>query len=304
MKNRVILFTVVAFMASAIYAQDIGKGVYVIDENEDTTNVVSVKNILLSQRRVFSRKTNSERFKRIWASRPFFNISYMNETLTPAENVPITDPSTSSQYLNNGKAVKYKSNWGISLQNGINLRLHKTPITEMITFCLDVSWIEFSVAHFKAESSDSLKAVDNTFYEDKHQFYIPYNAEKYEANYGVSLGPSLSIAPFTLIDSSPGLHFFKINVYYHIGYNASVLLFNNDDSEHKSDRTNNDGLSFAFGHGLSQSFGVNLNWKRIGVGYEQRTTSYKYKSLKKDIYGDNKYKFDSSSTRFYLRIKF
>lgn len=316
MKKKLILFAFVVSTANVLYAQDVGDTSYVLDELEDSTNVTTVKDIIKKKRKVFSTVSNSDHFQKVWSRKTFFNISYLNETLTPVETdngtttpgVPITDLKNAEGYLNGGKALEYKSDWGISLQNGKNFYLHKKPIANIVSISLDYSWIEFSAAHFKAEESiNSLKVIDNTPYNKNtygRQFYTPFNAEKYEINYGMTLGPSLTIAPFTPISSASGLHFFKFNAYFHVGYNASLLLFNNDDSENNKDNTNNDGVSMDFGHGLCTSFGVNLSWKAIGVGFEKRKTSYEYKSIKTNTYGDDKYKFDSNSTRFYVQFRF
>lgn len=315
MKKKIILFTFVVSTANVLYAQDAGGTTYVLDELEDTTNVTTVKDIIKKKRKVFSTVSNSDHLKNVWSRKSFFNISYLNETLTPVETdngtttpgVPITNPETADGYLNKGMAVEYKSDWGISLQDGTNYRLHKKPIANLLTIHLDYSWFELSAAHFKAEESlNNLKVVDNTYYEKstERQFFTPFNAEKYEFNYGMTLGPSLTIAPFTPISSASGLHFFKFNAYFHIGYNVSLLLLNNNDSENQNRNNNNDGVSMDFGHGLCTSFGVNLSWKAIGVGFEKRQTSYQYKSIKTDTYGDDKYKFDSNSTRFYVQFRF
>jgi hypothetical protein len=131
--------------------------------------------------------------------------------------------------------------------------------------------------------------------------------EKYEVNYGMSLGPSLTLAPFNLLNGN-GLHFIKVNVFYHIGYNVSMIYTPND----KKQDANQSGTDFenmeknlkmSWGHGMMQSFGINLSWKAIGVAYEHRTGKIKYKAMNTSDFGKNEYEFDNATNRISLQIR-
>lgn len=304
MKKQLILLTFVAFIANALYAQDVGRETYVIDELEDTTDVTTIKDIIKKQQKVFSNVSNTDHITDVWKRKSFFNISFVNETLKPDGQVPITkhdENNDGKSYINDGWAGEYKSDWGVSIQDGTNYRLHKKPIADMISICLDYSWLELSATHFKEVEEKGKKTVDENKYTSDPNLYTPFNAEKFNFNYGMTLGPSLTIAPFTHIDSAPGLHFLKFNAYFHVGYNVSLLLMKH---EGKNDNAEIDGTVLDFGHGMLTSFGASMSWKSIGFGFERRTAKYKYKSLDSGDFGDNEYKFNSNSSRIYIQFRF
>ena len=145
-------------------------------------------------------------------------------------------------------------------------------------------------------------------------YYTPWNLEKYELNYGMALGPSLTMAPFTMLNAK-GLHYVKLNVYYHIGYHASMLMMlkndladkNREDADadnYKStDHEKANTLKLDWGHGLISSFGFNVTWKFIGIGYEHRSGSVRYQSVATSDYGSERYKFKTSTSRVYLQFR-
>ena len=304
MKKQLILLTFVAFIANALYAQDVGRETYVIDELEDTTDVTTIKDIIKKQQKVFSNVSNTEHITDVWKRKSFFNISFVNETLKPDDVVPITDFNSNDgkSYLNDGYAGEYKSDWGVSLQVGHNYRISK-PIADMVSFNIDWNIFDLGWFHFSAEKSiNSKKIVDNNEYTNQPiKYYTPFNAEKHDFNLSSSPGISLDIAPFAHSNSS-FLSFIKINAYLHIGYGTSLLLMksNKEDGNNKIDNT-----ALDWGHGILTSFGASISiLKSIGIGFERRKSNYKYTSLDSDNYGDNKWDFNSISSRFYLQIRY
>ena len=129
----------------------------------------------------------------------------------------------------------------------------------------------------------------------------------------MNLGPSLTLAPFTYINV-PALHYIQMNVYYHIGYHASILMMKNNDefdANPGNDTTDEelkdemgDHAVLDFGHGMTTSFGCSLSWKFIGVGFETRNDKLEYKSLSESDFGKDKYKFKSTLNRIYLQFRF
>jgi hypothetical protein len=89
--------------------------------------------------------------------------------------------------------------------------------------------------------------------------------------------------------------------YFHIGYSISTIFMNLDDDLNAEDE------SFKFlgnwGHGLTHSWGINLSWKAVGVGFEKRKSSFSYTPFGDD-YGNRKTKFDLNNTRWYLTFNF
>lgn len=306
---------------------------YVLDVKEDTTDVVTIKSIVKAQQEVGRRKSDTEHQQKVWKHRTFFNIAFNKSvSMDPVKTivkegdkpqyVPITDLSdpAASDYSNNGKAPKYEADWGVALQNGRNIRLHKKPIGKVATINIDYTWIDLSVNHYKEISDENKKIIDTKSYgemvdpgiegyepQQKELFYTPFNAEKYEANFGMSVGPSLTLAPFTYVKPR-GLHFLKFNGYFHVGYNVSVLMMRPnikskaDDTDVVSEVFNS--LLLDFGHGLYTAWGINMSWKSIGLGFERRKGHYDYKPLISDAFMNDKYRFNSETTRFYLQFRF
>ena len=64
-----------------------------------------------------------------------------------------------------------------------------------------------------------------------------------------------------------------------------------------------DNLKLDLGHGLITSFGFSVTWKFIGLGYEHRSGSLEYKSLSKNDFSNEKYKFKSSTNRVFIQFR-
>jgi hypothetical protein len=282
-----------------------------IDWSEDTTEITTIKDIIKVQQQVTSRNATEQHFADVWGRRGYFNFSYNNTKLTPKGNYP--------NGLDNGNVGELKSDWGASIQYGRSYRLHKKPIANVATFNIDYTGIDLNVNHFKAEglgqydsrqkhAGEGDKKTDDDFYT------LPWNMEKYEVNYGMALGPSLTLAPFNLLNGN-GLHFIKFNVFYHIGYNVSMIYSPNDKKldvnqselgvEYDKERYEHmeSNLKMSWGHGMIQSFGVNVSWKAIGLAYEHRTGKIKYKAMNTSDFGNNEYEFTNATNRISLQIR-
>lgn len=189
-------FIIAASMACACtaQAQDINS-IPNLDLEEDSTGVASVSDIVKMQQEVLSNKQAGKHFQNVWKRRSFFNMSW-----------------TESKMKCDDKTIgEFKSDWGVTLQSGTNYRLHKKPIAKMINIALDYSWLNLNVNHIKAEDPTSEKGIDGKYLYNStdrnvktdvstgktDEYYVyPWNLEKYEANYGMTLGPSITIAPF------------------------------------------------------------------------------------------------------------
>lgn len=308
--KRKFIFIMTCLFSTAVFAQVENEDDKVsIDWSEDTTEITTIKDIIKVQQQVTSRNATEQHFADVWGRRGYFNFSYNNTKLTPKDN----------NYPNGqgGFVSEMKSDWGASIQYGRCYRLHKKPIANVATFNIDYTGIDLNVNHFKAEGTGQYDSRDRHPGEgDKksESFYtLPWNMEKYEVNYGMSLGPSLTLAPFNLLNGN-GLHYIKINVFYHIGYNVSMIYTPNDkkldvnqsgvvdynDTDYKAMESN---LKMSWGHGMIQSFGINLSWKAIGIAYEHRTGKIKYKAMNTSDFGNNEYEFTNATNRISLQIR-
>jgi len=275
-----------------------------VNWQEDSTEITTVDDIVKMQEEVTSRRFRDTHFRDVWSRKSYFNISYNSTTLSPDQDI----------YSGVGEDLisDFKSSWGVSLQLGRSYALHKRPIANLLQFNLDFTYVDLGANHFKQEGDgknlyDSEAVLEG--HEDKDYYYTPWNLEKYEFNYGMAIGPSLSIAPFTSTNSR-GLHHVKLNLYYHIGYHVSFLWMQDDE---KADVNQSPGderyekmkdiVKMDLGHGLIQSFGFSVTWKFIGIGYEHRSAALKYQSLASSEFSKDKYKFSSSTNRVFLQIR-
>lgn len=261
----------------------------------------SVSDIIKMQQEVTKRNQSESHFRSVWSRKGYLNVSYNTTTLSPKDDVP-----TGVAY-NGGKAPEYKSNWGASIQLGRSYALHKRPISNILQFNIDYTYIDLGVNHFKAEG-DGTNLYDSSN-KSGEKYYTPWNLEKYDINYGMAVGPSVTVAPFTYTKYA-GLHHMKFNVYFHIGYHVGLLYMVNDENADVNQDKDDDGykrmkdnLKMDLGHGLTTSFGFSLTWKTIGVGYEHRSGNLKYKSLSTDDFGKDSYKFKSSTNRVFIQFR-
>lgn len=298
-KITLLLSCVFSIVAFAQIEQD-NKTVN-IDWKEDSTEITTINDIIKVQQQLTSRSDEEQHFTSVWGRRGFFNFSYNTTTLSP-KNTITTEVGT---------VPNFKSDWGISIQYGRSYRLHKKPITNVALFNIDYTGIDLNVNHFKAEGNGKgLYDSSQTFTEGgNNYYYTPWNMEKFEANYGMSLGPSLTLAPFNLT-SNKALHFLKINVFFHVGYHVSFLYMPNDKEADINTDKNSEGyetmgsnLKLDWGHGVITSFGFNVSWKVIGVGYEHRNGNMKYKSINTGDFSKKEFDFKSATNRIYLQIR-
>lgn len=304
--KRKLIFILTCLLSTAVFAQvENDDNKVVIDWSEDSTDITTIQDIIKVQQQVTNRNVTEQHFADVWGRRGYFNFSYNTTKLSPKGNYP--------NGLDNGFVGELKSNWGASIQYGRSYRLHKKPIGNVALFNIDYTGIDLNVNHFEAIGNGTYKynsSIKQTIKEDgkDNEYYnLPWNMEKYEVNYGMTLGPSLTLAPFNLL-SGNGLHYIKFNVFYHIGYNISMIYSPNDKKldENQSGedfQAMESNLKMAWGHGMMQSFGFNISWKAIGIGFEHRSSTIKYKAMNTKDFGKNEYEFSSATNRISLQIR-
>ena len=275
-----------------------------IDWKEDSAEIVTVDDILKTQQDVTLRNTMEAHFRDVWSRKDYINVGYNSSTLSPKEDIPLGIDGSSI-------VPNYSSNWGVSFQAGKSSRLHKRPIANMLQFYFDFTYVDLNVNYYKqdgAAGDDGGKLYDTSRLTNDANFYIPWKLEKYEFNYGMSIGPSVTVAPFTTCNSK-GLHYIKFNIFYHLGYHASIINMRSDEkadvnmAESDDIKKVRENVKLLWGHGLTSSFGFSVTWKFIGIGYEIRTATAKYKSIDTSTYGDSNYKFKTSTNRIFLQFR-
>ena len=309
--KRFIIVSALCFAAATASAQQTLQ----LDASEDTTDVITINDIVNQQEEVTTRLANERHYASVWGRPRFFNISKNSSRLSPKEDIETDIPS-----YNDGKVPEFKTNWGFSIQFGRDYRLHKKPIGNTLQFYIDYVGIDLNVNHYKAEDAPKLYNSTNKEltihnkgeHKDENFWRTPWMLEKYEFNYGMLVGPSMTIAPFNYVKGAPGLHHLRMNFFFHIGYHASILWMKNDSDKDVNTYSTNaqsnfrvmeKNLKMDWGHGLIHSFGFSFTWKMIGFGYEHRVGSVKYKSLNTGDFGNNSYKFNTTTNRIFLQFR-
>lgn len=283
-----------------------------LDVLEDTTQVTTINDIIEVQEMVTNSNTNTAHNNKVWGYNKYFMISYGGMSLNPKKDIKL-----GYEGFNNNTVPDFKADWSLALTLGRNYSLHKKPIANIVKFNIDFTYFDLGFARYGAEGDKNTLLYDSkaTWKEkddgkEYNRSYIPWCLEKYKADFGMAVGPSITLAPFTPLKSNKGLHFLKLNVYYHIGYHASLLWMKGDDkhdagaSSSSSGNNKSGDLKMNWGHGLTNTFGLMLSWKTIGLGWETKSTNVSYKSVTPSTYGHESYKFGTNSSRIYLVIRY
>ena len=296
-----------AFLAQLAFAQTDNTVVSQLDYEEDTLNVTSLQDIINTQELVFDKSFRNKVIQGVWKQKKYFTVSYVNYELKGKD-----------LYLYNKKTDKYnekdstfKSDWAVSIKRSRTIKLHKRPISDILQFGLEFSALDLSVSHFKknenAYFNSQLKYTVTDDEGNKNDYYyMPFGSEMYNLSYGLHLGPSITIAPFTPLKSR-GLANIRLQGYFTIGYRAAFsILTNNEDMDVNTDRDSedfekvNDVIKCNWATGLTTAWGIRFNWKRIGISYEVVKGDLKYKSFSTKIFGKNKYNFSETAKRISL----
>lgn len=321
MKKRLLLLLLALPMAFQGYAQTNETDGTNIDFEEDTTHVTSLKDIVAMQELVFDKSYRSNVISGVWKRKKAFSVSYVNTTLT-GKNLMIYNPETKDM---KEQSPEYKSDWAVSIKRSRTIPFHKRAIADMVSLGLEFSALDLSANHFKKAEDfvfDSRMVFtegedEDNYYNSNERHYMPWGSDMYSFAYGMHIGPSITLAPFTKLNS-PGLAHIRLQTYFTVGYRGSIMwlqghdscdqnfLDNKDDKRNWEDNeqeqfvkvSNSNKLSWA--HGLVTTWGIRLNWKGLGFGYEIVKGDYDYKSFEKKVYGEGKFKFSESSQRITL----
>ena len=304
--KRIACFFVVCYSFVASFAQ--------VNGQDDSGNVTTVSDLLNEQQEASKRLFAEDHMEDVWKRRTYFDVSYVTSKLSPKGDIKsgVVDPVSGEDLL----LPDFKSKWGLALKWGRSYRLHKPAIARILQFNLDYTWIDLNVNSFDAEGDGhNLYDSRNTIIvpgkgsaQNKEVFYTPWNLQKIEANYGMALGPSISVAPFTSLKAQQ-LHYLQFHMYYHLGYEASVVFMKKDgnaDVDQSATEAHDkmaNKTTIDWGHGLTNTFGFSLTWKFVGIGYEHKAATIKYKGTDSD-FDKTKHKFKNTNDRICLQFRF
>lgn len=304
----------------------------------DSTQVTTMSDILREQEEASTRLFAGDHLNKIWGYRTYLDISYVNSKLKPKADIPTSLKDASGKDV---LVPDYKSEWGMSLKWGRSYRLHKQAIARCLQFSLDYTWIDLNLNGYDTKLTDGIDtdsqgntgkkiAYDSRNYivdeeTGDYVFYVPYNMKKYEVSYGMAVGPSINIAPLVYAKAQD-LHYLQLHAYWHIGYGVSGMYIGEDkkyDQNQAIAKTDATGTTtvtggtqedaecrrmaaencLRWGHGLTNTIGLGISWKFIGLGWEYRTSTLKYKSIGHN-FDEDSHKFTQSNSRVYLQFRF
>lgn len=297
-----------AMMTAAVWAQvpDVNKEVMVNTE-EDPSEITTISDIIRMEEHSDDSHASTSVADKMSGHNSYINIGYNISNLKPKHAINI---GTGYNY---DLVPPFHSDWGIALQIGHRYALHKHLVGGMLRFNLDAAYADFSFNHFKKEQGENIYSSTQTWTHTAQDgtaaeyHFIPWCLEKYETDFGMAAGPSITLEPF---HNDSGLRNMSINVFYHVGYHASLMWMQNapgvdaGNSVYEDFNPVNDDIKLLWGHGFMNSFGLNINYGAIGVGVEQRYGYLFYQPLQHTIYGKSKYKYIDDSLKVFVQVRF
>ena len=246
------------------------------------TTITTLNDIIAMESRSNSNKDNFTRLRDTWGQNTYLNISYDMTKLSSDEF-----PSTKGGFKN-----EFDNKLGVGLQWGHTFNFHKRPLGNVLFIGLDYTWLDCNYNSYDASAEPA------GYTRGEQVLNMPWHYKKSSIDYGMSLGPSFTLYPFTSANSS-GAQKIRLQLYFHVGYDIGATFINDviDKDGEKKNRT-------TWGHGLFTSFGANVSWSFIGVGYEMRNaSSLNYNYIDKE-FDTGKLKLKQQMNRLYLQFRF
>ncbi len=190
---------------------------------------------------------------------------------------------------------RISSRWGLSFKTGRIIYLHRRPIGGFLRFGLDID-ANVDYMNFAKGTGNISDIWDPMEKEDGGEGNVSLGRHYLTA--GVALGPVAVFAPF-FASSSMNLASLKFRPYFHVvpSY-ATYMVSDNDDME----------LHNAFA--LWCAAGLEIQWKRLMIGFEWKGCTAKYKGMVDDLMSEmeegyaseGSYKFDTNMLCFSIGI--
>lgn len=250
---------------------------------DDTTSVMTLEQIIAQESKSKQEKEYAENLYNTWSKNTFLNLIYNTSHKMKSDEFP----STIGVFSN-----EFKCKWGVGLEWGHTFNFHRRPVGSVLFFGLDYTWMDLNFNMFE-EDPVPAKYTSGL---DVHN--LPWHNKKMTIGYGMSVGPSLTFYPFTSIQNS-NANRLRLQLYFHVGYGVQAAIVKEAIVD-GSDKNNGYGI----GHGLYTSFGANMSWDFVGVGFEVRNdNNIKYKVTDKS-YDTGTMKMKEETGRLYLQFRF
>lgn len=208
-----------------------------------------------------------------WGRKNYWNFSWVDQNLTNEDN-----------------GLSWQSDYGASIVKGTTYYLHSKPLFGMLKFGLD--WTQLDLNYAKLVETFELLPNAGT-----GSFIPDIDLGKHQMEYSMHIGPSLTFNPVDHL---------KINGYFRYAPSFSGILY--------EDMAGDTEFSGVFANFFVT--GGAISWKLISIGAEYRWGNGKYKSYAfntggvaddtdfSDIMKTSKSKFKTTSTRFYVSLRF
>ena len=275
-----------------------------LDSHQQAVNVLQTQ---------IDERNRKDKLRSVWEKRStFFNIGYVNETLTNKDMETLWS--------------EMKSKYGVSISIGHTYYMPRKPILGMIRFGIDCTWLDLNYGYF-----DNKEEANQQDYGMKGQIkeYINYSGEKidlttafpgeklyepmrfgHHISAGIGVGPSVTVNPVGDL---------KISGYFHVVPTYNCMLVKTDklevwqsyDDQNKYNKGSYRNTEILHGFTLMTKFGASIAFKAISLGVESRSGSGKMRYEETDdiVAGVDKgeaikQKFKVSTTRFYIGFRF
>ena len=245
---------------------------------------ISIDDIINSESKAQVLKDRDKHLQSVWGKRSYFNISYVNTTLESDQW-----PSAADAFPG-----KMDNKMGVGLKYGTSHYFHKKPIGDMLFIGLDFNGLDLMFNQYKGTDEPLAYAMG-----DRKPYSMPWHHKKWSADYGMSLGPSLTLFPFAPIklESTDKI---RLHLYYHFGYTFGVTQI----SDTQMPTETGSKTSYVLGHGISSTFGFDLTWQFIGIGYEHCNWSkLRNHNIPDTDFGKHVTETERSCNRFFLQFR-
>lgn len=233
MKKLVFLLFGLCCAAVAVQAQEVAPS--------DTVTGEPVQAVEAVQPQVEPEQLAKEP-KEFKGRRKYFNIGYAWEKLE-AVDFPSEE----------------ESEWAAFITWGRTFYLHKKPIANMLKIGLDLTWTDMTIASYEV---DQLVEETTDFMGMTPPVYSQREASMYRMDYGVHLGPSVTVNPVSAL---------CVNAYFRYAPTFAMSMTKSGDS-------------WDMGYGYASLFvtGAAVSYKAISVGCEYRFGSTKMNVISMD----------------------
>lgn len=277
----------VAFAATATsFAENIGS----VNLPDDSTKVMTLDDIVSMETDVQEKKKKALNSQKTWNKNTFFNISKNIERLSSDDFPTAKESVTSGKY-----SAHFKNKFGLGLQWGRSFNFHKRPIGDVAFIGIDYTWLDLNYSQYKAE-----KLAPAQYDRGSNEPYSqPWHNDKDVVNYGMSLGPSLTLYPLAPLGIS-ATNKLRIQVYGHIGASGQLAIL----KKFKKTDTAKEENAYIAGYDVFTGIGANLTWNFIGIGYELRRTYTSNHYPQGKDFNNSTLELYQQFNRLYLQFRF